>query len=427
MSGTQIDTIVIGGGLHGLSAALHLAREGGRVVVLEAAWVGRHASGASAAGVRTLNRHLAELPIALEAMDMWHNIEAIVGDDCGFHPDGQISVAEFPHQVSILEKRLATSRQAGYCHEELIDRDELLGLVPAISPHCTAALIARRDGAADPHRTLRAFRKSAEQAGVEIREGCTVEAIERVGADWQVRTRDHTLITPTIVNAAGAWAAKIAAMVGDDIRLGHKASMMMVTERVSPLLKPTVSVVGRALSFKQADQGTLVLGGGLQGAADIERQTSVVHFAELAKGARAAIDLFPAIERVRVVRAWTGIEAKTEDLLPVIGPSPAAEGVFYAFGFSGHGFELVPVVGAILADLVVRGGTNRQIGAFSADRLSNTRIQPEVNAAPAPVHARPDAGCRPQSGIGTSTPFAASHSSRHLTPWPRDWRLSETN
>ena len=50
MSALAIDTIVAGGGLHGLSAALHLARAGRRVVTLERSWVGRHASGASAAG-----------------------------------------------------------------------------------------------------------------------------------------------------------------------------------------------------------------------------------------------------------------------------------------------------------------------------------------------------------------------------------------
>jgi sarcosine oxidase subunit beta len=135
------DTLVIGGGLHGLSAALHLARAGRRVTVVERAWTGRHASGASAAGVRTLNRDPAEIAISLESMDMWHRIEAIVGNDCGFHSHGQVNVAEHPAQVAVLEKRLAAMREAGYSHEELVDRAELLRLIPTISPHCTATRI----------------------------------------------------------------------------------------------------------------------------------------------------------------------------------------------------------------------------------------------------------------------------------------------
>ncbi|MGN7713783.1 NAD(P)/FAD-dependent oxidoreductase [Agrobacterium radiobacter] len=369
MSGNALDTIVIGGGLHGLSAAMNLARAGKTVVILERSWVGRHSSGATAAGVRTLNRDLAEIPISLEAMDMWHNIERIVGDSCGFHAYGQMSIAEKPEHLTVLEKRLAKIRSAGYDHEELIDRAELLRLVPSISPHCMGALIARNDGAADPHRTLKAFRQATEAAGVTIYEGAGVIAIEHAGADWRVRTETMEFTAPTVVNAAGAWAVKIAAMVGDDIQIGHKASMMIVTERIAPLLKPVVSVVGRPLSFKQSDQGTLVIGGGLQGRADLDAQRSFVNFKELSKGARAATDLFPIVGQLRIVRTWAGMEAMTADHLPIIGPSPNASGVFHSFGYSGHGFQLVPVLGAIMTDLIVHGGTNRVIEPFSAKRL----------------------------------------------------------
>lgn len=369
MSINKTDVVVIGGGLHGLSAALHLARAGQRITILERSWVGRHASGSTAAGVRTLNRHPAEVPISLEAMDMWHNMEAIVGDNCGFQAFGQIKVAEFESHVPVLEKRISVMQAAGYQHEELIDREELLRLVPTIAPHCTAALIARRDGAADPHRTITAFRAAVEAEGVTIVEGCRVIAIDSAGSDWKICTEIGNYGASVVVNAAGAWAAEIAAMIGDDIPLGHKASMMIVTERIAPLLKPVVSVVGRPLSFKQSDQGTLVIGGGLQGRADIAAQKSFLDFNELAKGARAAADLFPCIGPLRIVRAWTGMEAKTDDHLPVIGASPNAAGIFHVFGFSGHGFQLVPVVGAIVSDLVIHGGTNRQTEAFSPSRL----------------------------------------------------------
>jgi sarcosine oxidase subunit beta len=76
---------------------------------------------------------------------------------------------------------------------------------------------------------------------------------------------------------------------------------------------------------------------------------------------------------VCIARCWTGIEAKTRDLLPVIGASPNAPGLFHVFGFSGHGFQLVPIVGAILRDLIVEGRTERQIAPFAPERLMMRR------------------------------------------------------
>jgi sarcosine oxidase subunit beta len=363
------DVAVIGGGLHGLTAALSIARAGRRVVILERNWIGRHASSATAAGVRTLGRDLAEVPISLEAMDMWHRIASIVSDDCGFHAHGQFKVAEFDHHMPALLERDATMRGLGYSHEEIIDAAELRRLVPALSPHCVGALISRNDGAADPHRTIAAFRRACETAGVTLVEGCGVEAVERRGADWLLRCGERAFTAPAVINAAGAWAARVAALFGETIELGVRASMMMVTERLAPFLAPVVGVVGRALSFKQSDQGTLVLGGGLQGSADVERQRSVVNFVELAKGARAASDLFPSVQGVRIARCWTGIEAQTRDHIPVVGPSPETPGLFHSFGYSGHGFQLVPVLGEIMRDLVMEGKTSRSIAPFAPARL----------------------------------------------------------
>lgn len=385
MGQTIFDVVVIGGGLHGLSAAMQLGRAGRRVLVLEKHWVGRHASGATAAGVRTLNRDRGELDLSLEAMDMWHNMTAFVGDDCGFHANGQICVAESAASLVKLQNQVGGLQRDGYTHEELIEPAELRQLLPALSPHCLGASIARRDGAADPHRALRAFRAAAEQAGVCIREQCGVVAIERQGDSWCVVTDDGARwLCAVIVNAAGAWSARIAAMVGDEIPLATKSSMMMVSERLAPFIKPVVSIMGRSLSFKQSDQGTLVIGGGLQGIPDLDRETSTARMQVLAKGAHAATDLFPSVRSIRIVRVWAGLEAKTADMLPIVGPSPNAPGVFHAFGFSGHGFQLVPVVGAALTDLIVRGHTDRAIHKLGAERLMNPKV-PSPSAPTAAV------------------------------------------
>src|SRR5919205_2429930 len=115
------DVIVIGGGLHGCSAALHLARRGAKVTVVEKDHVGRHASGVNAGGVRRLGRHLAEVPLSVASMEMWHRIEALVDDTCGFESHGQVKVAESEADLEKLAARAAAVRAIGFDHEELVD------------------------------------------------------------------------------------------------------------------------------------------------------------------------------------------------------------------------------------------------------------------------------------------------------------------
>lgn len=363
------DIAVVGGGLHGLSAALNLARAGQRVILLEREWIGRHASGASAAGVRTLGRKRQELALSLELMEMWHRIETIVGDDCGFHAYGQLRLATTEDDLQTLRVRVEALHADGYKHEQMIDADELREILPGVAPHFLGGIYAPRDGAADPHKTIRAFRAACAADGVDMREGEGVVAIEPAGDDWRVHTPKAAYDVATIVNAAGAWGARVAAMVGDTFKLGAKASMMMVTERVAPIIRPVVSVEGRMLSLKQSDKGTLILGGGIQGRYDLDAGRTFIDFRGLARAAANAREVMPAIGDVRITRCWSGIEAKTADLLPVIGPSSAARGVIHVFGFSGHGFQPVPAVGAAVARMVVEGIVPETLSRLGVDRL----------------------------------------------------------
>ena len=365
------DAIVVGGGLHGLSPALHLARRGKRVLVLERRHVGRHSSGINAGGVRRLGRDLREIALSQVAFEMWHAIERLVGDDCGFRASGQVKVAESAADLATLERRRDSVRALGWQHEELVDRDELRRLVPALAPHCVGALICRDDGAADPYRTTLAFARAAAGAGAEIREGVGVVALEPTSFGWRVRGDDgREEEGAVVVNAAGAWATRIAAMAGETIPCGVKASMMIVTERLPPFVEPTIGATSRSLSFKQTSSGTVLIGGGHQGRCDVEREVSVPDFANLAKGAQVATALFPQMRGVKIVRSWCGIEARTADEIPVLGPSATAPGLFHSFGYSGHGFQLAPAAGAAIAELIAQGATNLPIAPFAVSRFA---------------------------------------------------------
>ncbi len=365
------DVIVIGAGLHGCSTALHLSRRGARVLVIEKDHAGRHASGVNAGGVRRLGRHFAEVPLAVASMELWHNIRNLVDDDCGFESHGQIKVAESEADLELLKDRVTRLNALGYTHEELIGREELRALLPAVSEHCVGGIVSRADGAALPFRTVTAFRRAAERLGAWFVEGAAVNSLERRGRLWHVRAAGVEHEAPVVVNAAGAWADRIAAMLGETVPLEVIAPMLMITARMPIFVKPVVGAASRLLSFKQFPNGTVLIGGGHRGIAERDRNLTRLDFGKLAISARTAAEIFPVMRGAQIIRAWAGIEARMPDDIPVIGPSAAAEGIFHAFGFSAHGFQLGPIVGSIIAELIITGTTNLPVAPFRIDRFSS--------------------------------------------------------
>jgi len=371
-SPTGSDVLIVGGGLQGLSSALHLARRGFRVRLLEAEYCGRHASGVNAGGVRSLGRHLAEIPLALGALDKyWHHLDEFVGDNCGFTPHGQLQVAESEADALSAQQRIAELQSHGFAHERWVDQAQVRELVPSISGHVVGGIWVERDGYALPYRVVTAFRRAALAAGAVIHETCPVRRIERRGNEWQVHVDGSCFESDYLVNASGAWAGTFASLVGDPVPLEPGGLMLMVTQRVAPFVKPVLGACSRPLSFKQFDNGTVLIGGGLRCEADSEKRYAAVDLKRLWRSAQTVIDLFPHLRDMAIVRAWAGIDGFLPDQIPVLGPSIGSPHVVHAFGFSAHGFELSPIVGSIVADLVEHGSTRWPIEAFSVGRFTS--------------------------------------------------------
>ena len=365
----KADVLIIGGGLMGFSTAVHLAMRHTRCIVLDKDSSGRHASGVNAGGLRQLNRHPAEIPLSVAAAGMWRHIRELVDSDCDTRFPGQLRVAENATELKSLEERAALLRSMGYRHEEMIGTDELYRLVPALAPHCTGALICRQDGYGRPFHALDAFRRKARSLGVRYQADTRVDGVLRVADEWLASTVRGEFRAPVLVNCAGAWANHIATLLGEPVPLKPGAPMMMVSERLPHFIDPVIGAAGRKLSFKQMQNGTLLIGGAHLAELDLTRGRTEMNWHKLAISARSVMTLFPQLKDVRIVRSWAGLEAFMPDNIPVIGASVTAPGAYHAFGFSAHGFQLSPVVGRILSQLILDGSSELPIEPFRIDRF----------------------------------------------------------
>lgn len=378
----NFDVAIIGGGIHGCSVALHLALQGARVVVLEKDFSGRHASGVNAGGVRRLGRDVREIALSIASLKIWQNIDELVDEDCGFSAKGHVQIAENETELDALRGRVDELNKLGFSHEVLIDRDELRALVPAVAEHAVGAISVVEDGAALPYQTTQAFYAKAERLGVIFMTGLEVVGASKAGEYWRVDThRGTAILSRNLVNCAGAWAGSICHMLDEYAPVDPIAPMLSITAPMDHFVNPVVSAATRILSFKQYDNGTVLIGGGVTGTVDFERNRAELSFPKLAINARTAVDLFPIMRSAKIVRSWAGIEGRMPDDIPVIGPSLKHENLWHSFGYSAHGFQMAPIAGRMIAEQIDKGYASIDLSEFSIGRFSKSDESQDKTAA----------------------------------------------
>jgi len=355
-SGTRA-IVIIGGGLIGLSAAFHLRRADrqARVTVLERARVGDAASSASAAGVRVMGRDPAERAIALESLGRWPELDRELDAKTGYRRSGGLRVAL--DEAGWAEARATVGEQhAAGVPVELVDAPAALRLAPGLSPECRGGVHCAIDGQAEAVATVHAWATAARRLGVRIEEGVGAEAllVEGPRVVAVMGTGGARLPCDTALVAAGAWSAPLLAKIGVRLPLRGRGLQMLLTDTAPASLTPVVGCFGRPLSLKQLADGAYLIGGGWPARIPDEAVNRWEILDDSVRGSLGvARAVYPPLAARSVSRSWAGIEAFTEDDLPVLGPVPGLDGLLVAAGFSGHGFALVPAVGDVLARLAL--------------------------------------------------------------------------
>lgn len=370
---TRFDVAIVGGGLAGCSAALHARLKGASVILLERGRCGGQASGVNYGGVRQQGRHPAELPLACRSRQIWGRLAELVGTDCEFVASGHLKLARNDaHMQSLLAYR-DIARDYGI-DLEILSVADLQCRYPYLGDGYSGASLCAADGQANPRLAAPAFARKARELGVTVREHCELEHAEKVADGFQLTIKGETeqLTACRLINTAGAWGARVARWFGDEVDEQVMAPNMCVTEPVAPLIGPNLGICGGSIYLRQTTNGSVVFGAGL-GVADADRLWARPLADVSMEAAREAIAMVPQLANVLVVRTWTGIEGRMPDGLPVLGESRKAQGLFHAFGFSGHGFQLGPAVGAVLAELCLDGTSVTPIDGLSLGRFGPAR------------------------------------------------------
>jgi gamma-glutamylputrescine oxidase len=367
----QADVVVLGGGIAGCSAALHLSKRGYRVALLEARAVGYGASGRSggqiifglAASQKSLiaevgrddARHLFDLSV--EALDLTRSLIEEYGIDCDYHPN-HIHVAVKPrHLQELAGWNRELHEDCDYPSPRLLNREELKAHV--CSERYLGGLLDPRSGHLHPLKFTQGVARAAESAGAKIFENSEVLRYQD-GAEVVVHTAQGSVRCAHLVLCGNVYIGAVAPALARRI-LGVGTYMVATEplgeERAASLLPSNAAIadINWILDyFRRSADHRLLFGGRVS--------YSAMQPPRLAESMRKRmLRIFPTLAGIKVAYAWGGYLDITMNRAPDFGR--LAPNVFYCQGFSGHGMSLTGLAGKLVAEAIA--GTAERFDVFA--------------------------------------------------------------
>lgn len=421
----QADVVVVGGGIAGVMTALYLAEAGRRVVLCEKGRIAAEQSSRNWGWVRQQGRDPAELPIMIEAMRLWQDLDQRLGDAVGLRQTGTTYLAASPKDLENFVSWLPHARHHGL-DTRLIERAELDAILPNAAGWI-GALHTASDARAEPWTAVPAIAALAADRGVTICEGCAVRGIETTaGRVSAAVTEKGRVEAPQVLLAAGAWSSLFAGNAG--MRFPQLSVRATVAATAGMPEFHSGNAADPGFAFRRRLDGGFTLAPGighdfwigpsafrnlaqflpqvrrdlrhtrlspasprdypdawgtprrwrLDRPSPFERmrvldpQPNLRRVEALAQAFAAA---FPVLGKPAIDRVWAGMIDVTPDQVPILDESPVS-GFYVATGLSGHGFGIGPGVGRVMADLMLGRAPGHDLSRFRFARFSDgSRIE----------------------------------------------------
>jgi sarcosine oxidase subunit beta len=355
-----VDAVVVGAGVIGLTVGRELRRAGvGRVVVLERdAAVGQGSSARANGGVRAqfsirVNVEFSRFSISdLERLHEEH--EGLPA----FYQTGYLLLTGESQRVAHLQEAMALQLSLGV-KTRWMEPPEILEVVPFVRPDgLLGGTFHERDGFLDPHGVVQAVLAEARALGVLVRTGVPVTAMEGSGRDgFLIRLGNgDELRADWVVNAAGADARDVAAMLGADIPVEPvRRNLAYVAEPEPGPLIPVCADLDTGVLVRREVSGGFVVAYSDPSDPPSREMTVDPKFVE--DLAERVGNRFPFLESMPIDlrNSWAGLYPETPDHLAIVGEAPEVPGLIHCVGFGGHGIMHSPAAGKAVGELVAHG------------------------------------------------------------------------